>query len=147
MPERIFQVVPSAVFTVDKNRYIVSWNKNAEEVTGYSAGEMVGKRCVEFTKFPCRDSCHLFDKNIEKPVIEEECILVRKDGQDIIALKSADLLKDDKGNIIGGVESFEDITERKMVEEELRLAREELEKEWMNERGSFPKPMMRLKLR
>ncbi len=126
--ERIFQVVPSAVFTVDKNKYIVSWNKNAEELTGYTAKEMVGKRCVEFTKFPCRDSCHLYDANIEKPISGEECILVRKDGQDLIVLKNADLLKDDKGNIIGGIESFEDITERKMVEEELRLAREELEK-------------------
>lgn len=126
--ERIFQVVPSAVFTIDKNRYIVSWNNNAEELTGYTAKEMVGKRCVEFTKFPCQDSCHLFDEGIEKPIIGEECILVRKDGQDLIVLKSADLLKDEKGNIIGGVESFEDITERMMVEEELRLAREELEK-------------------
>ena len=126
--ERIFQVVPSAVFTVDKNKYIVSWNKNAEELTGYTAKEIVGKRCVEFTKFPCRDSCHLYDANIEKPISGEECILVRKDGQDLIVLKNADLLKDDKGNIIGGIESFEDITERKMVEEELRLAREELEK-------------------
>ena len=65
---------------------------------------------MEFAKFPCQDSCHLFDDSIEKPIIGEECILVRKDGQDLIVLKSADLLKDDKGNIIGGVESFEDIT-------------------------------------
>ena len=126
--ERILQVVPSAVFTLDKNKYIVSWNNNAVEVTGYTAKEMIGKRCMKFAKFHCQDSCHLFDESIEKPIIEEECILVRKDGQDLIVLKSADLLKDDKGNIIGGVESFEDITERKMVEEELRLARAELEK-------------------
>ncbi len=131
--ERILQVVPSAVFTVDKNKYIVSWNNNAEELTGYTAKEVIGKRCEVFSKFPCQDSCHLFDEAIEKPIIGEECILVRKDGQDLIVLKSADLLKDEKGNIIGGVESFEDITERKMVEEELRLAREELE-ERVNER-------------
>ncbi|MCG2712520.1 MAG: ATP-binding protein [Candidatus Omnitrophica bacterium] len=131
--ERFFQVVPSAVFTLDKNKYIVSWNINAEKLTGYMAKEMVGKRCVEFTKSPCRDFCHLYDANVKKPIIGEECILVRKDGRDLIVLKSADLLKDDKGNIIGGIESFEDITERKMVEEELRLAREELERR-VNER-------------
>ena len=38
--ESLFTTTPSAIFTIDINRKIKSWNKRAEEITGYSAKEM-----------------------------------------------------------------------------------------------------------
>ncbi|HOT76117.1 MAG TPA: PAS domain S-box protein, partial [Candidatus Wallbacteria bacterium] len=43
--ELIYQVTPSAIFTVDKNCTITSWNDRAAELTGHSPKEAVGKKC------------------------------------------------------------------------------------------------------
>jgi len=125
--EFLYRVTPSAIFTVDTNRRITSWNKKAEEITGYVTEEMMGKECTIFAESPCRDKCGLYSNDVRKPIIAKECTIIRKDNQGCIISKNADLLKDGEENIIGGIESFEDITERKQTDEALRRAREELE--------------------
>lgn len=125
--ELLYRVTPSAIFTVDTNRCITSWNKKAEEITGYIAEEMLGKECTIFAESPCRDKCGLYSNDVKKPIIAKECIIIRKDGQRRIISKNVDLLKAGEEKVIGGIESFEDITERKQSEEALRRAREELE--------------------
>ena len=124
--ELVLKVTPSATFTVDTNRCIMSWNRRAEEIIGYTAEEMVGKGCVIFARKPCEDKCGLYSDDIQKPIIGKECEIRKKDGQMCIISKNADLLKNEKGNVIGGIESFEDITERKKAEEELSRAYKEL---------------------
>ena len=120
--EMIFQVTPSAIFTVDTQMRILSWNKKAEEITGFRAEEMLGHSCRMFADAPCKDHCSLFDAAVPKPVAKRECVIIRKDGQRRIISKNADLLKNVNGDIIGGIESFEDITER--VENQERIAKE-----------------------
>ncbi|RKY32808.1 MAG: hypothetical protein DRP74_01815 [Candidatus Omnitrophota bacterium] len=114
--ELLYKVVPSAIFTVDKERRITSWNDKAKEITGYSFQEVVGKECSLFAKAPCEDKCGLYSEDIDKPVIARECMIICKGGEKRIISKNADFLKDASGNIIGGIESFEDITERKKTE-------------------------------
>jgi len=114
--ELIYRVVPSAIFTVDTNRRITSWNNKAAELTGYTAEEVIGKECSIFAFEPCCYKCGLNANDVEKPVVGGECSIKRKDGQTLIVSKNADSLKDENGNIIGGIESFEDITERKEAE-------------------------------
>jgi len=117
--ELYFRVTPSAIFTIDNNRRITSWNNKAEELTGYSASDVLGKTCKEFALGPCDQSCGLFTKEIKKPIIRTECTIKRKDGQTRIISKNSDLLRDENNQIIGGIESFEDITRRKEQEEQL----------------------------
>jgi PAS domain S-box-containing protein len=126
--ELLLRVIPSAIFTVDANRCITSWNKKAEKLTGFAAEEIMGKECTLFAEKPCRDKCGLYSDDVAKPVIGKECTVIRKDGQQIIISKNVDFLKDEKGNTIGGIESFEDITQRKQAEEELKEAYEELKR-------------------
>jgi len=114
--ELIYRVVPSAIFTVDTNRCITSWNNKAAELTGYTAEEVIGKECLIFAFEPCCYKCGLYANDVEKPVVGRECPIKRKDGRTLTISKNADLLKDENGNIIGGIESFEDITERKEAE-------------------------------
>jgi|GEM_PF-4483973 len=117
--ELLFRVTPSAIFTVDRNHRITSWNKKAEELTGYSSDEIVGTTCNEFALGPCDKSCRLFTENIDKPLTASECTIKRKDGKTRIISKNSDLLRDENNEIIGGIESFEDITEKKEQEERL----------------------------
>jgi PAS domain S-box-containing protein len=124
--ELLYRLTPSAIFTVDTNRCIRSCNKRAEEITGYSSEEIIGKECAIFAEEPCKERCELYSEDVRKPIIAKECTIKRKDGQICIISKNLSLLKDEKGNIIGGVESFEDITERKRAEEELQGAYDQL---------------------
>jgi len=117
--EQLYRVIPSAIFTVDKGGIVNSFNKKAEEITGYTAEEVIGNRCTVFALEPCTNKCGLFSGNFKAPVQAKECTIKRKDGEIRTILKNADLFKDANGNILGGVESFEDITERKQTEKML----------------------------
>ena len=108
------------------NRRIMSWNNKAAELTGFTTEEVTGKDCTIFAFEPCCHKCGLFADDVEKPVVGKECTIKRKDGQIRVISKNADLLKDENENIIGGIESFEDITERKQAQAELQTAQEKL---------------------
>lgn len=114
--ERILTVIPSGVFTVDLEEKITSWNLKAETLTGWKAEEVIGGKCNILSLSTCDKDCGLFNDKIKKPIANKECILKTKDGKLITIMKNVDYLKDVDGNIIGGIESFEDITEQKRSE-------------------------------
>ncbi|HNV87108.1 MAG TPA: PAS domain S-box protein [Candidatus Omnitrophota bacterium] len=117
--EQIFKVSPSGILTVDLNRRITSFNRKAEELTGYTAEEVIGKECTVFALEPCEKECGLYAEKISKPITGKECRIRRKDGEIRIVLKNADLLRDKHGKVVGGIENFEDITGRKKMEDAL----------------------------
>ncbi|MBU4478962.1 MAG: PAS domain S-box protein, partial [Candidatus Omnitrophica bacterium] len=122
--ELLFELVPSAVFVVDKNLRVISWNKKAREITGYTVEEVIGKECLLFAVSPCKDKCGLYADDVNKPLIGKECTIKTKDGRLRIISKNADVLKDENGEVFGGIESFDDITEHKKAEEELKSAKD-----------------------
>ena len=123
--ELVYNVIPSAIFTVDLNRNITSWNKKAERVTGYTEEEVLGKPCSVFAMHPCTEkNCGVYSKRTNKPILNRICEIKTKDGQIRIVSKNADLLRDAAGNVIGAVESFEDITEQQEVDRQLRTERD-----------------------
>ncbi|MDY0191687.1 MAG: CHASE4 domain-containing protein [Desulfuromonas sp.] len=113
------RVVPSAIFTVDNNKVITSWNQRAQLLTGYSSQEMIGRSCFLFAKEPCQESCGLFDKADGEPIIGRECTIRHKNGSTLTISKNADYLRDETGAIVGGIECFEDISRRKLFEDAL----------------------------
>lgn len=107
----IKRVVPSAIFTVDCDKVITSWNLVAERITGYAANEMIGNHCFLFAQAPCNETCGLFGGGNEiKPIMGKECTIRHKNGAILHIMKNADLLRDDQGRIVGGIECFEDVT-------------------------------------
>lgn len=116
----IQRVVPSAVFTVDENKVVTSWNECATQLTGYRSEEMIGNVCFLFAENPCRENCGLFDETIAKPIMGRECTIRRKDGRLIRISKNVDYLKDTQGRVVGGIECFIDVSNRKSSEEALQ---------------------------
>ncbi len=117
--ELINRVAPSCTLTVDKNGIITSWNERAATLTGYNADDVIGKKCILCSDDEGNISCALFDDKIKKPAFGKERI-IRTKGGDIKTISSnIDLLHNSSGEIIGGIESFEDITERIKTEEAL----------------------------
>ena len=122
----LLKLTPSAIFSVDRSRRITSWNRRAEELTGYSNAEVLGQECRLFFDASCREICRLFDDDTLKPIIDREGIIQKKDGQPIVVSMNCTTIRDEHGQVIGGIESFEDITERKQTEERLRQVVEEM---------------------
>lgn len=119
--EMVFHLSPSATFTVDTNCSVTSWNKRAEEITGYKEEEIIGRKCQVFAFQPCAEECKLFgDPDVTFPVLKKECSIRRKDGKIRYIRKNADILKDERGNIQGGIESFDDITDKIIQDTEIR---------------------------
>ncbi len=109
----ILDSVADGVFTVDKNFVFTSFNKAAERITGYTSEEILGKTCrdVFHTKI-CSSGCPLAKaiKTQSKITVPKQ-ILYGKNEKQIPVNVSATALMDESGNIIGGVETFKDLTE------------------------------------
>lgn len=116
--ELLYRLVPSSLFTLDTDRIITSWNDKIAEITGYKAEEVIGKSCGIFTDEPCNKGCNLFDPDTPKPLIRKQSKIRTKSGEIKIISKNADYLRDKAGNIIGGIESFDDITDLIKTQEE-----------------------------
>ncbi|WKZ70821.1 MAG: PAS domain S-box protein [Melioribacteraceae bacterium] len=124
--EQLLRLVPSAVFTIDTEQRVTSWNFMAEKLTGFSASEMIGKKCTDWAISPCGQACGLFNSDIPKPITDVECMLKHKSGKTITVSKNVDEIKDANGIIIGGIESFVDISERKEYETQIKKINKEL---------------------
>jgi len=115
----LFRTVPSALMTVDKEKRITGWNDRAAEITGYTKEDILGKSCMNFAVSPCSISCALFSDDVKKPLIGEESVIMTKTGKVKIISRNANYLYDEDGVVIGGIESFEDITDHKKSESDL----------------------------
>ena len=172
--ERIIQLCPSALITIDTDRKITAWNRRAEEITGYSKQEAIGRRFEAIgldelllkgvgdslkEKFASKGKIYTKDKGerlvvqMETPLIDtngnsqgsihsfqditspdddnrgiqqnratdlvhgQEDIITTKDDNERIVLHSRSKLFDGNGLNRGQIYSFEDITEKRRLEE------------------------------
>lgn len=114
----ILDSIVDGVFTVDEEWQITSFNRAAEEITGVASADAIGQRCCDvFHASICENQCALKESlRTGHPVVCKPIYIVRADGRRISVSISATALKDHEGNVIGGVETFRDLS----VIEELR---------------------------
>jgi len=122
--ETILETLPVGLFTIDQNRKITYFNKAAQTMTGYSRDEVIGKECTILGCSLYENSCVLFSQSggIKRPISLLNCRIRTKEGNEIHALKNASLIYNKDGRVIGGIESFIDIS--KEVELSNELARQ-----------------------
>jgi len=123
--EIILDSIADGVFTVDDEWRITSFNRAAEEITGILKEEAVGQRCYDvFHASICETNCALRETfGTNRPVVNRAVYIINADGDKIPISISTAVLKDKSGSIIGGVETFRDLS----AIEELRR---ELEKKY-----------------
>lgn len=123
--EIILDSIADGVFTVDRDWRITSFNRAAEEITGILKEEAIGQRCCDvFHASICETNCALnetFETN--RPVVNRTAYIIDADGVRVPISISTAVLRDKKGDAIGGVETFRDLS----TIEELRR---ELEKKY-----------------
>jgi sigma-54 dependent transcriptional regulator, acetoin dehydrogenase operon transcriptional activator AcoR len=110
--EIILNSIADGVFTVDPEWRITSFNRAAEEILGIPAAEAVGRPCCEvFRANVCETTCVLkYTLQSGKRVVNKPIAILRADGKEIPISVSTALLKDESGTIIGGVETFRDLS-------------------------------------
>lgn len=118
--QMLLRLVPSAVYTLDNQMRITSWNDMSEAITGYKAEEVMGVSAENLCIHPCRENCMLFADQAVAPEFNLICKIRNKYGEPKYILKNVDLLRDSTGKIIGRIECFDDITERVYAEEQLK---------------------------
>lgn len=119
--EAILESISDGVFTVGCDWRITSFNRAAEKITGVPRSEAIGSLCSEvFRSSMCEATCAL-RKTLEtgRPIIAHACYIVNAEGDRIPASVSTAVLKDEEGNVIGGAETFRDLSELETLRKEI----------------------------
>jgi PAS domain S-box-containing protein len=117
----ILDSIADGVFTVDKDWLITSFNKAAERITGVPENEAICSYCCDvFRASICETDCAL-RKTLEtgKPIVNKAVFIVNSSGEKIPISISTALLKDKRGKVIGGVETFRDLSMVEQLRKEL----------------------------
>ncbi len=120
--ETILGSIGDGVFTVDEDWKITFFNQAAETITGVPREEAIGSRCCDvFRASICETDCALRQTmNTGKPIVNRAVYIINSEGKRIPISISTSLLRDNKGRIIGGVESFRDLTHVERLRKELQ---------------------------
>lgn len=122
-------VTDYAIYMMDPEGHVSSWNAGAERIKGYSEEEIIGEHFSRF--FLAEDR----QKGVPLKALEEatrvgrfesEGWRIRKDGTRFWANAVLDALRDESGKLIGFAKITRDVTEKRDAQQALDLAREEL---------------------
>lgn len=118
----ILDSLNDGLYVCDTDRRIVYWSKSAERITGWSAEDVVGRRCMDNTlshvdkdgRSLCgKEFCPLHRSMITGQKSTSPVIIFgqKKTGERIPMAVSVAPIRDENGQITGGVETFQDYSE------------------------------------
>jgi len=117
----ILHSITDGVLTVDKEWRVTSFNPAAERITGFPSEEVIGRHCYEILRSEtCRENCPLrrtMQTNI--PVYDYAIEIINARGETVPISVNTALLIDEADNIVGGVETFRDLSTYVHLREEL----------------------------
>ena len=108
-----------AIFMLDPNGKVATWNSGAERIKGYTASEIIGQHFSIFYPAEARESGwpeHELQVAAEKGSFVDTGWRLRKDGTTFWANVTITALRDDTGRLIGYAKLTRDLTETKRVE-------------------------------
>ena len=133
----LVEIIPVAVYSCDATGVITFYNKYAEDLWGCQPriGDPIQKFCGSYRLYH-PDGTYL--PHDQTPIVEAlatgksfsnyDVTIEQPDGSRLNVLVNIDSIRDDAGNIVGVINAFTDITERRQAEEALRRRAEEVER-------------------
>jgi PAS domain S-box-containing protein len=124
-PDRFFHVILNSiadgVFTTDNEGKITFINKAGQEITGFLNEEAIGRYCFDiFRADICQTRCALKETlNTKKEITNLPVTILNKEGRKVPISISTAVLKDERGQVIGGVETFRDLSAIEELKKEL----------------------------
>ncbi len=109
--EAVLSSITDGVFTIDASGRITCFNRAAEEITGFSATEAIGRPCHEiFRADICGEACALrYTIDTGRPVVNLMVHITTADGSRVPVAISTSPFRNEKGELEGGVETFRDL--------------------------------------
>jgi diguanylate cyclase (GGDEF)-like protein/PAS domain S-box-containing protein len=127
----ILENLYEGVYLVDNDRKILYWNKGAENITGYTSSEVIGKRCSDNISRVndngvqlCMTTCPLAKTVADSMPREMNLYIRHKKGHRVPVLVRTTTLQDSQGQIVGAVEIFSDNSPKLAITQKIK----ELEK-------------------
>ena len=123
-PQRVATILDSiadGVFTVDLDWRITSFNRAAERITGIAREQAVGQKCFDvFHSNICQSACALHS-TIEtgRELIDQRIDIVDSRGEKVPVSISTAVLYDENGQVVGGVETFRDLSAIEMLRQQI----------------------------
>ena len=132
--ERHFRLLVSgvtdyALYMLDRDGRVSSWNAGGERIKGYAPDEIIGQHFSRFYTAPDQAAgrpARALSIAREAGRYEEEGWRVRKDGSFFWASVIIDPIHDDDGELVGYAKITRDITERRKAQEELERVHQQL---------------------
>lgn len=106
--DNLFENLAEGVFTIDRRWCITSFNKRAQEITGYKPQEVIGKNCWNIFKSDlCQMSCPL-KTTLETGIMrmDQDVRITGKFGRTLSVLVNTSVLKNKHDEVLGAVETF-----------------------------------------
>lgn len=131
---QLIEALSDGIYVVDRTRTITFWNGAAERITGYDAGNAVGRRCgdgmlnhIDESGAPmCGTSCPLLATMEDGQTRSARIYAHHRDGHLVPVRVTAGVVRDEAGEIVGAVETFTDdsalVATEKRLEATERLA-------------------------
>ena len=116
--KKIINTMNDGLMLVGRDGAILMVNKAFEQLTGYTADEIIGRSCTVLDCDACERvikkegdqwQCSLFESG-QKDIKHCRCVITKKDGTLLPALKNASVLRDDRGQALGTVENLADLS-------------------------------------
>jgi PAS domain S-box-containing protein len=129
LSEKLVEIGSPIIYVIDRKRRIFLWNRSAEDVTGYSAQEVMDDEEIWTTLIPDQAEREVFLRTLDeietgRMVEGQRTKMQVKWGEEKVISWSGINLEDSDGNRIGVVITAQDTTEYARMEDEIRSERE-----------------------
>jgi len=124
----ILNSLQDGIYYLDRNRIITYWNRGAEQITGYSADQVIGKSCRgnllnhvnDHGLVLCNDHCPMAATMQDGEPRKAFVYLHHADGHRVPVQIRSTPIRDEDGNIVGAVETFNKGTSPEKTERRIR---------------------------
>lgn len=118
----ILDSIADGVFTVNPDMKITFLNRAAEKITGVSQLDAIGQYCFEVLRSNiCETSCPMRNSlTTGKDYKNRHVNILNTDGKQVPINISTSVLKDERDNIVGGVETFRDFSTIEALRKEIK---------------------------
>jgi PAS domain S-box-containing protein len=119
--KRILDSIAEGVFTVDREQNIKFFNSSAERITGVPRDKAIGRKCFDVLKSNvCSTACAMQQSlKTGDDILDLKVVIINSKGRNVPVSISTSLLKNEAGEVVGGVETIKDISAIETLRKEI----------------------------
>ena len=109
--EKLLKTAATAIYTVDAKNRIISANEAFCQLAGMEPHDVIGKSCWDVFKGCDRETCEAIINGKARSFSGKDSTITLPNGTILNTILNADTITDPKGNVIGAIRSFIDVTD------------------------------------